>query len=212
MFSCVDTSDVIRNTSSAGFGILTKLFNTWSGGTFVFGTAASVGVSGLTFASVGSNYLFAMLKLEDDAAFTNPRNNSYWATNIVKGSAHEATLALTLAKEDADVQVPTYSPFFLEGDGGMLYRGQANQMNCITLCMPIVFYVIRDPIVLKNYSCAGLTNILNSCSMYNMSSGRMIQSSYPTQTDDFQCFTITCRRASSQIAGYAGIAFRQEGN
>lgn len=215
MFSSINTSDIIRKTSSAGFGILTKLFNTWDGGTFIFGTSASTlkesSSGGMEFSSVGSDSMFAALQVEDDAASTNMRSNNYWATNI--GGSNpltEVPLVVSLVGANS-AKIPTYADFFFTGKGGILYRGQSNQMNCITLCMPLIFYVMRDPHILETYSCAGMTDIINSCSMYNLSSGRMIQSDYPVESNNYQCFCVNKRRGGN-IGGYAGIAFRQEAN
>ena len=46
--------------------------------------------------------------------------------------------------------------------------------------------------------------------MFNMSSGRIIQTSYPIEKPYYQCFPIYKRRSEEGILGYTGIAFRQE--
>ena len=64
---------------------------------------------------------------------------------------------------------------------------------------------------LKQFSCVGKSNIINYVSMFDMSSGREIQSDYPVKRDRFRCFTIGKRRHTGDDlkGGYAGIAFRQ---
>ena len=46
--------------------------------------------------------------------------------------------------------------------------------------------------------------------MFNMSSGRMIDSSYPVKKNDYQCFSIYTRRNVDGMLGYVGVAFKQE--
>ena len=78
------------------------------------------------------------------------------------------------------------------------------------MCLPILFFVQREPRVLDLYSVVGSTNTITFVDMFNMSSGRIIQSSYPTEQPYYQCFPIYKRRSEKGLLGYTGIAFRQE--
>ena len=222
MFSTIETSNVTRFTHSILSGQLTKYFDGWGGGLYVGGTRKALVVEQpdptvdddsdadgnsylCCFESDNNTELFMALRADIDNAPTVERNYILWATNTGYTSKN---LVCSITTGRKNLALPTY--YVLEGHS-LLSRGYNSMtLNAISLCMPIIFYVLRDPHVLNTYSAAGSTDIINYVNMFNMSSGRIIQSDYPVELDKYQCVSIGKRRNASDLFGYPGLAFRQE--
>ena len=70
--------------------------------------------------------------------------------------------------------------------------------------------VKRDPQVLNDYSCVGYTNSVNFVNMYNMSTNRVINGTFPVPLDYYNCFQTGVRRSVLGFRGYAGLAFKMD--
>ena len=70
--------------------------------------------------------------------------------------------------------------------------------------------VQRDPSVLNEYSCVGYTNIVNFVNMYNMSTNRVINGTFPVKLAYYNCFQCSTRRSAWGFNGYCGLAFKME--
>lgn len=69
-----------------------------------------------------------------------------------------------------------------------------NTKNCISLVLPVIFYIQRDEELEDVFSAIGQTNILNYVNMYNMNSGRIVQPTYDS-TGKFACYSLYRRRS-----------------
>lgn len=157
----------------------------------------------------GNIYVCTNAFIGDNTDFTDYYNSGYFTFLCLDTNINSLMAVQSIVGNGGDYKLPTYANFFMGED--LLWRGSTNQLNCIALCMPLYFYIIRDPQQLKQFSCVGKTDIINYVSMFDMSSGREIQSSYPVENDSFQCFTIGKRRnvGDDLKGGYVGVAFRQ---
>lgn len=157
----------------------------------------------------GRIYVCTTSFIGDGTSFIDYYNLGYFEYLCLDNEIDKLMAVQSIVGTEIDYKLPTYSNFFIGNN--TLWRGSTNQLNCIALCMPLYFYIIRDPQQLKQFSCVGKSNIINYVSMFDMSSGREIQSDYPVKRDRFQCFTIGKRRHTGNDlrGGYAGIAFRQ---
>jgi hypothetical protein len=134
----------------------------------------------------------------------------HWSSNIEFGGKLITLnrLVISVTPKYLNKSLPTY--YVMNSPAFNLPTKNHNTCNGITLCLPILFFVQREPRVLDLYSIVGSTNTITFVDMFNMSSGRIIQSSYPTEQPYYQCFSIYKRRSEKGLLGYTGIAFRQE--
>ena len=86
----------------------------------------------------------------------------------------------------------------------------SNDLNKISIIMRLFFMVKRDPQVLNDYSCVGYTNSVNFVNMYNMSTNRVINGTFPVPLDYYNCFQCGIRRDYRDFKGYIGLAFKME--
>lgn len=70
-----------------------------------------------------------------------------------------------------------------------------NTKNNISEIMPIMFYVLRDPDDLNSWSCLGHTDLIGYVNMYNMGTGRHIQSYYDADYNEHYCYDMWKKRA-----------------
>ena len=121
------------------------------------------------------------------------------------------------AKDYKTMQVPDYS-----GTGG----NSVNSKNNVSEIMPFIFYILRDPDIRDDWSMIGHTDIINYINMYNIGTGRLMQSNEPKQTAKHACYNLYRRRAQSTyynkidndddndftdvrgLGGYPGLAFK----
>ena len=87
-------------------------------------------------------------------------------------------------------------------DGGR----NSNTLNCITVNLPLLCCVIRDPDDLKEFSPVGNIAGCYFVSIYNMASGETYEISYPQSGALHQVFPMTKRRGKY---GYDGISIAQ---
>ena len=87
-------------------------------------------------------------------------------------------------------------------DGGM----NSNTLNCISMALPLMCMVVRDPDDLKEFSPVGNVSGCYFISLYNMASGETYEISYPQSGELHQVFPMTKRRGRY---GYDGIAIAQ---
>ena len=215
MFAKIETSTVARMTQFVFIGDLVRKFNEIESGIFIGGTQMALHVDKTTtdvdvfednrFALRNKRAVFIALLSEIDDAPIKERDNTIWATNF-DISTLNLVCSLTMKNRGADL--PTYGNF--NSTALNLTTMDFNTANAITLCLPLMFFVIRDPQILDTYSLVGTNDIITYVDMFNMSSGRMIDSSYPVKKENYQCFSIYTRRNVEGMLGYVGVAFKQE--
>ena len=81
-----------------------------------------------------------------------------------------------------------------------------NTLNCITVNMNLVCYVIRDPDALRNFSPVGYVPGIYFISLRNVAPGQTYEISYPTSGALHQVFPYTRRRG---IYGMDGFSVKQ---
>ena len=81
-----------------------------------------------------------------------------------------------------------------------------NTLNCITVNMNLICYVIRDPDALRNFSPVGYVPGVYFVSMRNVAPAQCYEISYPTSGGLHQVFPYTRRRG---VFGMDGFAVKQ---
>ena len=211
MFSTIDTRDIVRKTQHMFVGELNnKCLNPTD--CIFYGGNNAVGVDGdgNILVSFNKGELQVALYMDMDNLPTAGEHYDHWSSNIELDGVLITVnrLVISVTSEYLNKSLPTY--FVMNSPKLNLYTKNHNTCNGITLCLPILFFVQREPRVLDTYSAVGSTNIITFVDMFNMSSGRIIQTSYPIEMPYYQCFPIYKRRSEEGILGYTGIAFRQE--
>ena len=201
LLSCVSGEDYRRTTEHLAFGVLDRYHFSTSGGAFVMAREIKY-EDLLSTPSVPEDYAIAIRDNNEESVNPNSAYFGLWATNLPDESFHKALCSI--AAEDNNL--PTYFPLFLNNQ---LDRSRTtNSFNCISLIMPLVFYIQQEPVDLDEYYAYGYTNIINFVDMYNMSSGRIINSDYPYVSQKYQCFCMYHRRSDEVRKGFVGLAFR----
>lgn len=121
------------------------------------------------------------------------------------------------AKDYKTMQVPDYS-----GTGG----NSVNSKNNVSEIMPFIFYILRDPDVRDDWSMIGHTDVINYINMYNIGTGRLLQSNEYKRIAKHACYNLYRRRAQATyynkidndddndftdvrgLGGYPGLAFK----
>lgn len=93
--------------------------------------------------------------------------------------------------DDLDKVVKHYSIQRRSGTCG----NSVNTKNNISEIMPIMFYVLRDPDDVNSWSCLGHTDLIGYVNMYNMGTGRHIQSYYNKDYTEYYCYDMWKKRA-----------------
>ena len=70
-----------------------------------------------------------------------------------------------------------------------------NTKNNVSEIMPIMFYVLRDPDDVNSWSCLGHTDSIGYVNMYNMGTGRYLQSYYDADYREYFCYDMWKKRA-----------------
>lgn len=218
MFSTIDTRDVVRKTQHMFVGELNNKYLNPTDCIFYGGNnTAAVDNNGNIIMNFSKEELQVALYMDMDNLPTKEENYDHWSSNIswmdneILPSHSFLTknrLVISVTPERLNKSLPTY--FVMSSPALNLPTKNHNTCNGITLCLPILFFVQREPRVLDTYSAVGSTDIITFVDMFNMSSGKIIQTSYPVKKNDYQCFSIYKRRSSKGLLGYTGIAFRQE--
>ena len=209
MFTSIDTRDVVRKTQHMFVGELDNDQLNPTVGMF-YGGNNSVGVDKdeniITYFT--REELQVALYMNIDNLPETGEHYQHWSSNIEFGGNLITVNRLVISVTPLNKSLPTY--YVMNSPALNLPTKNHNTCNGITLCLPILFFVQREPRVLDLYSVVGSTNTITFVDMFNMSSGRIIQSSYPTEQPYYQCFPIYKRRSEKGLLGYTGIAFRQE--
>lgn len=211
MFSTIDTRDIVRKTQHMFVGELNNKYLNPTDCIFYGGNnAVGVDEDGNILVSFNKGELQVALYMDMDNLPTAGEHYDHWSSNIELDGVLITVnrLVISVTPEYLNKSLPTY--FVMNSQKLNLYTKNHNTCNGITLCLPILFFVQREPRVLDLYSVVGSTNTITFVDMFNMSSGRIIQSSYPTEQPYYQCFPIYKRRSEKGLLGYTGIAFRQE--
>ena len=92
--------------------------------------------------------------------------------------------------------------------------------------MPFIFYILRDPDVRDDWSMIGHTDVINYINMYNIGTGRLLQSNEYKHIAKHACYNLYRRRAQATyynkidndddndftdvrgLGGYPGLAFK----
>ena len=69
--------------------------------------------------------------------------------------------------------------------------------NNNSLIMPLIFYCERDPHILDRWSAIGQCDIVNFINVYNISDGRIYQTSYDRDVSEFASYNLCRRRMAS---------------
>lgn len=119
---------------------------------------------------------------------------------------HCIDLIISITNDDKGL--PTYWPILSKS---IIDRGlDVNTLNNISMCMPLYFITRRDPQVLDVFSALAHNDIINYVNMYNISTDRIINETYPDTNYVYNCFNLRRRRTPFGEMGYNGFAFRQE--
>ena len=210
MFTTIDTSNVVRKTQSMFVGELNNKYLNPTDSVYYGGNgAALISDSGEIVAKLNVQELQIALYMDMDNLPTVEENYDHWSTNIEYKTElfSRNRLVISLTNERLNRSLPTY--FVLNSPAINLPTKDKNTCNGITLCLPIIFFVQREPRALDTYSAVGSTDILTFVDMFNIHSGRIIQTTYPVKRNFFQCFSLYKRRNEVNLIGYVGIAFRQ---
>ena len=154
---------------------------------------------------------------------TNPDKSKYWASNVSREISDSLFINAYSSLTRDNIDLPTYKN---EISNSPIDPGRfINQSNGISLVMPMVIYVQREPLELDNYSSVGIFDYVSVVSMYNCSSGSINDVSYPIETNTikYQCFSLYRRRMNHDFldtyswqkirygyVGYVGLAVRQD--
>ena len=161
--------------------------------------------------------LYMALYVNVDNSPAESRGHVVWATDHKFTSL---TLVTSFSNDTNTNSLPVYTAMLSKSYLQPSYN--YTQLNGITLCLPIICYVSRDPQILDTYSVVGSTDVLTFVDMYNIHSGRMTDSDFPVKKQDYQCFSIYTRRNHAyadglsqtetldMFKGFAGVAFKQE--
>ena len=210
MFSTIDTRDIVRKTQHMFVGELNNKYLNPIDCMF-YGGSSSVGVDkdGNVLVSFNKGELQVALYMDMDNLPTAGEHYDHWSSNIELDGVLITVnrLVISVTPNNLNRSLPTY--FVMNSPKLNLPTKNHNTCNGITLCLPILFFVQREPRVLDTYSAVGSTSIITFVDMFNMSSGRIIQTSYPIEMPYYQCFPIYKRRSVDGIVGYNGIAFLQ---
>ena len=221
MFSMIDDTTIARRTYFVFFGQLNNIFSEFTDHLFVGGTQCrSIHNDKITVIQKYeyTHTIYMALYISVDNSPAQSRGHVMWATD------HEFTslnLVTSLANEYNTNSLPVYTAMLntYAGKRNILVPGaNYTQLNGITLCLPIICYILRDPHVLDTYSVVGSTDILTYVDMYNIHSGRFMDSDFPVQKQNYQCFSVYIRRnpgindttSTDMHRGFAGVAFKQE--
>lgn len=158
------------------------------------------------------------VRLDADAY---PVQEMYWASNVAGKVANGKFIYLYSSYGTDNVDIPTYKYIV---SNSVLDTGRAiNQLNGISMVLPIYLMIKRQPVVLNNYAPIGFMDYVSYVSMYNCSSGSMNELEYPIKDDTgfYECFALYRRRCRDIIyempwvtvrpglQGYNGFAVRQ---
>lgn len=249
MFSIIEDCQS-RYTTSVFIGDLQEVYSGYEGGTFIGGNILFHIEGGVIKSTPDEDTLFyprlatgdmptrryyreyghrvyIYCHIRIDYSPEIPRKETVWGDNFGYTKLRIET-SITLPEKHKSL--PTYYNLAPQKPWhpGMNYT----QLNGITLCMPIIFYVVRDPQILDTYSEVGITYAVTYVDMYDISSGKMLEATYPVKGTIYQCFNVGGRRnmrkregvflggnATSYytdeesntrtFTGYQGIAFRQ---
>ena len=210
MFTTIDTSNIVRKTQSMFVGELNNKYLNPTDCVYYGGNgAALISDSGNVIDTLNVQELQVALYMDMDNLPTVEENYDHWSTNIEYKSElfSRNRLVISLTNERLNRSLPTY--FVLNSPAINLPTKDKNTCNGITMCLPIIFFVQREPRALDTYSAVGSTDILTFVDMFNIHSGRIIQTTYPVKRNFFQCFSLYKRRNEINLVGYVGIAFRQ---
>ena len=106
-------------------------------------------------------------------------------------------------KDDEDLpgKVPNY--ILLQSETSRSTGKNVNTLNCITVNLNIVAYVVRDPDVLQNYSPVGYVPGTYFVSMKNLAIGQVYNISYPNSGELHQVFPFTRRYGKYGMDGFS---------
>ena len=198
-------------------GHLQKVGN-WDGGIIISGSRNSYNMFTSssfdpTTIEVESNRLFCsceksstFLRIDMDNA-PNRSNKVLWASAGLNTTTPEygytgLQMAMSI-KDDEDLpgKVPNY--ILLQSETSRSTGKNVNTLNCITVNLNIVAYVVRDPDVLQNYSPVGYVPGTYFVSMRNLAIGQVYNISYPNSGELHQVFPFTRRYGKYGMDGFS---------
>lgn len=117
---------------------------------------------------------------------------------------------MVVSVDDTSLGLPSYWGLLSKVAGSS--GNTVNTLNNISLILGLNFMVMRDPNILNNFSYVGYTDVINYVDMKYMSSDRIINGTFPTKTDYYNCFSSGVRRSDIGFKGFPGLAFKMETN
>lgn len=199
----------------------TQKVGAWTGGMLVSGSKNSYTMfpTGWSVDELfaGSNHLFGMsanpstfLRIDVDAAPLRLKPVLWAAAGPASGVCSTGKiLATPLTNLDAFSagwfpKVPHYA--YLQSQSVGDYGRNVNTANCISVNLPIVLYIQRDPDSLMNFSQVGYVSTLYSISMRNVASTSCYEIAYPKSGNLHQVFPHVKRAG---MFGYDGLSIMQ---
>ena len=108
---------------------------------------------------------------------------------------------LEVKKGDWDAKIPDYCK--LQSQTATDIGRNVSTLNCITVNMNLVCYVLRDPDALRNFSPVGYVPGIYFISMRNVAPAQVYEISYPKSGNLHQVFPYTRRRGTYGMDGFS---------
>lgn len=199
------------------FGCLEKI-GAWDGGAIFSGSRNSFNMFtagySAAFLEAGSKPLFGMtaeantfLRIDMDAAPLRLPNVLWASAGNAGGQAYTGKqMALPVRTADVAelVKVPDY--YLLQSKTTTDPGRDVNTLNCITVNLNQIAYVIRDPDALKNFSPVGYIPGVYYISLRNVAPGQLYEIEFPKSGRQHQVFPYTRRRG---VYGFDGFSVAQ---
>lgn len=83
----------------------------------------------------------------------------------------------------------------------------SNTLNCMSMILPLIFYIKRTPRALNTYSAIAHTNKIGLVDMYNMSHDTKREADFPYKHSLYRCYYMVMKRWR---LGSLGLAVKQE--
>lgn len=210
------------------FGHIKKI-GSWNGGQFLSGTSNSYRMFVALQADVDMNLDLIELNLlrifgteQDASTFLRidmddapSRGYIIWASSGSTGTSgtvcytgKQMSLPIRGSTSDGSSAWAPKTPhyYFLQSQSPTDQGRNSNTLNCITVNLPLMMCVVRDPDKLRQFSPVGYIPGIYFISLYNIASAGTYEINYPTSGDLYQVFPMSKRGG---IFGYDGISIKQ---
>lgn len=210
------------------FGNIKKI-GSWNGGQFLSGTSNSYRMFSplqsdldMNLGLIESNLLRIFGTEQDSSTFLRidmddapSRGYIIWASSGSTGTSDTVCytgkqMSLPI-RSDASNGSSAWAPktphyYFLQSQNPADQGRNSNTLNCITVNLPLMLCVVRDPDKLRQFSPVGYIPGIYFISLYSIASAGTYEINYPTSGDLYQVFPMSKRGG---IFGYDGISIKQ---